>query len=199
MENLNQKCELCSMVSTHSQLDEKKVNHYFCQHHSLKDLQHKKSDIIKLLPLFGVFAFIFLLSFIRQLIHGAEFMMWMMDFMGIFFVVFGLFKLYDLNAFVEGFQTYDVVAKKFRGFGYVYPFIEIILGVTYLAGYMFVWQNLLAMILTGLGLYSVYKVLKNNQAIKCVCLGTLFNLPMTYVTLIENGVMFVMAVYMLFI
>ena len=112
-------------------------------------------------------------------------------------MVFGLFKLYDLKGFAEGFQTYDVIAKRFPKFGYIYPFIEIILGVMYLAAFMFIWQNFIALTLASFGLYSAYLALKNKEEIQCVCLGTFFNLPMTYITLLENGVMFGMALFML--
>lgn len=175
-------------------MDTKNITHYFCQHHSLKN---NKSNHTRLLPLFSIFALIILLSLIRQLLNGVDFMMWMMDFMGIFFVIFGLFKLYDLKGFVQGFQSYDVITKKIPQFGYAYPFIEILLGLTYLLGFMFVWQNLVALIFASFGLYSAYIALKNKDEIQCVCLGTFFNLPMTYVTLLENGVMFGMALFML--
>lgn len=192
----NQKCELCNMAATHSILDTKNTTHYFCHHHSLKNIQVKQSNHQKLLPLFYVFGLIIFLSLIRQFLNGIDFMMWMMDFMGIFFIIFGLFKLYDLSGFVEGFKTYDIIAKKFTVFGYAYPFIEILLGVMYLAGFMFMWQNIVALILAGLSIYSAYIAIRNKEEIQCVCLGTAFNLPMTNVTLIENGVMFVMALFM---
>jgi len=149
------------------------------------------------LPLYLVFLLIILLSLVRQFLFDLDFMIWMMDFMGVFFIIFGLFKLYDLKGFVTGFSTYDVIAKKWSGYGYLFPFIEIILGGMYFSGYMFLWQNLLALIISGLGIYSAYKVIKNNHGIKCVCLGTAFHLPMTNITLAENAVMFVMILFML--
>lgn len=197
MENLNQKCELCNMTATHSETDTKNVTHYFCQHHSLDNIKIQQSTHQRLLPLFSVFGLIILLSLVRQFLNEANVMVWMMDFMGIFFMVFGLFKLYDLKGFAEGFQTYDVIAKRFPKFGYIYPFIEIILGVMYLAAFMFIWQNFIALTLASFGLYSAYLALKNKEEIQCVCLGTFFNLPMTYITLLENGVMFGMALFML--
>lgn len=186
------------MVATHSAVDIKNITHNFCEHHSLKDIRVKQSNHQnqKLLPLFYVFGLIIFLSLVRQFMNGVDFMMWMMDFMGIFFIVFGLFKMYDLKGFAEGFKTYDVIAKRFTAFGYAYPFIEIGLGVMYLAGFMFMWQNIVALTLAGFGIYSAYVAINNKEEIQCVCLGTAFNLPMTNVTLIENGVMFAMALFM---
>ncbi len=205
MQNLNQKCELCSMQATHSEIDKEDTPHYFCEHHSLaKTDSHlnivggaKLNNTKKLTPLFLVIAGIFLLSLLRQFTGGIDFMIWMMDFMGVFFITFGLFKLYDLQGFVNGFQTYDVLAKRFPTFGYMYPFIEITIGMMYLMGFMFMLQNMFVVVLSGFGVYSAYKVIKNKEEIQCVCLGTVFNLPMTKVTLTENGVMFTMALFML--
>lgn len=154
-------------------------------------------SLSKFLPLYLVFLSITILSLIRQFLFGPDFMTWMMDFMGIFFMIFGLFKLYDLKGFVTGFSTYDVIAKKWIGYGYIFPFIEIFLGGMYLLGYMFLWQNLLALVISGLGIYSAYKVIRSKNKILCVCLGTAFNLPMTNITLIENTVMFAMVLFML--
>lgn len=202
------KCELCNMNATHSEMDIQNVEHFFCEHHSItKILPHSNSmnnigsvklnNTKKLTPLFLVIFGIFLLSLVRQYIEGINFMIWMMDFMGIFFITFGLFKLYDLKGFVEGFKTYDIIAKRFTVFGHVFPFLEIFLGAMYLLGFMFIWQNMIALTLAGFGLYSAYIVLKNKEEIQCVCLGTAFNIPMTYVTLLENGAMFIMVLFML--
>lgn len=197
MQNTNQKCELCNMLSTHNVTDEKNVTHYFCEHHSMKDIVKKEIKNKSLLPLFFVLLSISLLSLVRQFTSGISLGLWMMDFMGIFFITFGLLKLYDLKGFVQGFKTYDIIAKRFTAFAYAFPFIEITLGAMYLAGFMFLWQNITALIITSLGIYSAYAVIKKKEEVQCVCLGTFFNLPMTKVTLIENGTMFAMVLFML--
>ena len=58
---------------------------------------------------------------------------WMHDFMGLFLVVFSMFKFFDMEGFADGFQMYDLLAKPFRPYAYVYPFIELALGLGYLA------------------------------------------------------------------
>ncbi len=185
------------MLSTHNVTDEKNVTHYFCEHHSMKDIVKKEIKNKSLLPLFFVLLSISLLSLVRQFTSGISLGLWMMDFMGIFFITFGLLKLYDLKGFVQGFKTYDIIAKRFTAFAYAFPFIEITLGAMYLAGFMFLWQNITALIITSLGIYSAYAVIKKKEEVQCVCLGTFFNLPMTKVTLIENGTMFAMVLFML--
>jgi uncharacterized membrane protein len=188
------------MDATHSQTDAKNIQHHLCEHHSIKDLSLSKKNnqnkYQKLLPLFYVFLFIFIFPLIRQT-NGFNWMLYMMDFMGIFFLVFGLFKLIDLKGFVMGFQQYDFIARRFPAYGYAYPFIEIGLGVLYLMGYMFLWQNILVVILATIGIYTAYKYTDHKDDIRCVCLGTMFDLPMTWVTLSENALMLVMVLFMI--
>lgn len=193
-----QKCELCNMESTHSEKDGHGVNHFFCQHHSLKPSVVKANNKFQeLTPLLYVFLVILGLSSIRQIAAGINPMMFMMDFMGIFFIVFGLLKLVDLRGFVDGFQVYDFIAKRFRLYGYSYPFIEIAIGALYLLGIMFLWQNILVLILTSIGIYTAYKSINHEDQIRCVCLGTLFDLPMTWVTFFENALMLLMVIFMI--
>lgn len=208
MQNNKNKCELCSMDSIHSITDAENLTHYFCEHHSLENLSSKLDDnknkktpvkenkYKKLIPLVYVFLFIFSFPLLRQ-ISELNGMLYMMDFMGVFFLVFGLFKLIDLHGFVNGFQEYDFIAKRFKAYGYVYPFLEIGLGILYLLGLMFLWQNILVLFLAGIGIYTAYKYIDHADEIQCVCLGTIFKLPMTWVTLSENLLMFVMVIFMM--
>jgi hypothetical protein len=58
---------------------------------------------------------------------------WMHDFMGFFLVVFALLKVFNLSGFADGFQKYDLLARRFRAYALAYPFIELALGLGYLA------------------------------------------------------------------
>ncbi len=191
---------MCSMAATHSEMDMRKIEHFFCQHHNLKKLGEKNKNISlkKLTPLLWVFSTIFALSLFRQFTIGPSFFLFMMDFMGIFFLTFGFFKLLDLKGFVSGFKTYDFIAEKFPAYGYFYPFLEIVIGILYLSGSMYLLQNLIVLIISLIGMLTAYSSINHHEKIQCVCLGTIFNLPMTWVTLFENGLMFVMVIYMLF-
>ncbi|MCB0321673.1 MAG: hypothetical protein KDD60_12165, partial [Bdellovibrionales bacterium] len=82
-------------------------------------------------------------------------------------------------------------------YGWAYPFIELVLGVSYLTGILLVPAYIATIILLGVGAIGVLKVLLNKNSIQCACLGTVLNLPMTKVTLIENTTMVVMAALML--
>ena len=118
-------------------------------------------------------------------------------FMGGFFVAFSFFKLLDLAGFVDSFQSYDIVARTTRVYGYAYPFIELTLGVAYLTGIAPLITNLVTLAVMLVGIAGVTQALRQNRRIQCACLGTVFNLPMSKVTLFEDAIMAVMAACML--
>jgi len=122
----------------------------------------------------------------------------MLSFMGGFFLVFGGFKLLDVKGFAHGFQTYDVVAKRLPVYGVLYPFLELTLGFLLLL-HVAVWQaSLVALVISIIGMIGVGIKLRKREIIQCVCLGTVFDLPLTNITLFENLIMAVMALGMLF-
>jgi copper chaperone CopZ len=119
------------------------------------------------------------------------------DFMGLFFVVFSFFKLLDLKGFQDSFRGYDPLAKSLHFYGWIYPFVELALGVLFLMRLelqLALWLTLGILSITTVG---VIKVLTSKKQIQCACLGSVLNLPMTEATLIENAVMIGMAGWML--
>ena len=119
------------------------------------------------------------------------------DFMGLFFVVFSFFKFLDLKGFQQSFRRYDPLAKSLAFYGWVYPFVELALGVLFLMRLevqLALWLTLGILSITTIG---VIKVLASKKKIQCACLGSVLNLPMTEATLIENAVMIGMAGWML--
>lgn len=123
----------------------------------------------------------------------------MADFMGLFFITFGAFKLINYKAFIEAYQTYDIVAKKSKLYAMAYPFIEIGLGIAYLARFLLVPVNIITLVLMIIGSIGVLLALFKKQEFQCACLGTIINLPLTYITLIEDLAMAAMALIMLLI
>ncbi len=122
----------------------------------------------------------------------------MTDFMGMFFVVFGGFKLLDMKGFADAYATYDVIAKKSRLYAQIYPFLELVLGL----GYLFRWNvaglNWAALILMSVGSIGVLQAVRSKRKIRCACLGTKIKLPMTKITLLEDLLMAAMALGMIF-
>lgn len=120
-------------------------------------------------------------------------------FMGGFFIAFSFFKMLDLRGFADAYRSYDLVAKAWPGYGFVYPFIELGLGLAYLAAWQTFGVNLATAVIMGVSILGVIKAVTSKQTIRCACLGTVFNLPMSTVTIIEDGLMLAMAVTSLLI
>lgn len=159
--------------------------------------EEKKSDLQQLFPLFLIFAFItgasILLNYKPWDTSG-----FMLDFMGLFYVVFSFFKFLDLKGFPESFRMYDPVAKVVPVYGWIYPFIELALGLLFLMRIEVSIALIITLIILGITTIGVTKTLLSKKSIQCACLGTALKLPMTKATFIENSIMIVMAVIMLF-
>lgn len=121
----------------------------------------------------------------------------MNHFMGGFFLVFSFFKMLNLRGFAESYQSYDVVARAIPAYGYVYPFIELALGTLYLMNVAPFATNVATIVVMGVSSIGVLRALLRKQKIRCACLGTFFDLPMTSVTLFEDLLMAAMAGVML--
>jgi hypothetical protein len=121
----------------------------------------------------------------------------MLDFMGLFFIVFSFFKMLDLKNFPESFRMYDPLAKRVSIYGWIYPFIETILGLMFLMRFEIEIALIATLIVLTITTLGVTKTLLDKKSIRCACLGTALKLPMTEATFIENAIMIVMAILML--
>ena len=118
-------------------------------------------------------------------------------FMAGFFLVFSFFKLLDISAFADAYSGYDLLAKRWRGWALLYPFVELALGVAYLANFSPVATYWVTIIVMGFSAIGVVQAVLNKRSIECACLGTVFKLPMTIVTIVEDLGMVAMAAWML--
>ncbi len=123
----------------------------------------------------------------------------MLDFMGLFYIVFGFFKMLDITGFAVSFSMYDPVAKKIPIYGKIYPFIETVLGLLFLLRFEIKIALVLTVFILGITTIGVTKTLLSKTSIRCACLGTALKLPMTEATFIENAIMILMAISMLLI
>jgi len=117
----------------------------------------------------------------------------MNSFMGLFFVVFAFFKILDIPGFARAYQSYDVIAARWPTYGYVYPWIELGLGIAYLLHVWPIATNFITLIIMAIGTIGVVNAVLRKQQIQCGCLGTVFELPMSTVTIVEDVFMLVMA------
>ena len=160
------------------------------------DLTLKESKIKQLKPLFIILGYIFIASI------SLNYKNWnssyaMLDFMGLFYIIFSFFKILDIKGFSMSFRMYDPLAKKAPIYGYIYPFIEVLLGVMFLTRLEVNIALVITVIILGLTTIGVTQTLLNKRAIKCACLGTTLNLPMTEATFIENALMIIMALILI--
>lgn len=168
------------------------------KNNTVEEAEAEQVDYRRLYPLLLVFSYLIGFVLLSQLIAGRwNSMQAMQYFMGGFFVVFSFFKLLDLRGFAYSFSTYDLLAKRWLGYAYIYPFIELALGIAYLIGAELLTVNLITLSIVTIGTIGVAQAVFNKRAIQCACLGTVFNLPMTKVTLTENSIMIVMALGMI--
>ena len=120
-------------------------------------------------------------------------MEWMQHFMSGFFLVFSFFKLLNLKGFAESYMMYDVLAKRLPVWGYLYALIELGLGLAYLSNFNPLVTNSITFIVMSISIVGVLQSVLNKKKIQCACLGAVFNLPMSTVTIIEDALMIIMS------
>lgn len=152
--------------------------------HSIKDFY----------PLVGILVFVCILTVIGVSIFTQNAMN---AFMGYIFLVFGTLKVIKINSFVQAYQMYDVLAMRSKAYAYLYPFLELGFGLAYILE----WETKIVSAIVApimlIGAYGVYLKLRKKEQIPCACLGTVFKLPMTWVTLGEDVLMAGMAITIL--
>ena len=163
---------------------------------SLTPLEEDKSKLQQLKPLLII---LFYITTASVLLNYNEWFLgeFMLDFMGLFYIVFSFFKMLDLSGFKTSFAMYDPIAKKVPFYGKIYPFIETALGLLFLMRFEIDIALVSTLVILGITTIGVTKTLLDKKSIRCACLGTALKLPMTEATFIENAIMIVMAVLML--
>lgn len=160
--------------------------------------EEPRSFLVTYRPLLLVLAYLLGIVALVEIVAGSfDGLRAMRVFMGGFFVAFSFFKLLDLAGFVTSFQTYDILARRSTTYGYAYPFIELLLGILYLLNVAPLWVNGATILVMVIGLIGVSQALLQRREIQCACLGTVFNLPMSKVTFIEDALMAAMAAAMI--
>lgn len=163
---------------------------------SAMPIEEEKSKLQQLKPLLLI---IFYIATASVLLHYRDWSWsaFMLDFMGLFYIVFSFFKMLDLKGFPESFSMYDPLAKRVPAYGKIYPFIETVLGLMFLMRFEVNIALIITLVVLGITTIGVTKTLLDKKSIRCACLGTALKLPMTEATFIENAIMIVMAILML--
>jgi len=149
-------------------------------------------------PVLLIFAYLMVVTLLIQWVSGGfDLSTWMRHFMGGFFLVFSFFKLLNLKGFADSYAMYDIIAMRFKGWGFVYAFLELGLGLAFITNFYPTVTCLAMVVLMSVSIIGVLQSVLNKRKIKCACLGDVFNLPMSTITIIEDGLMIVMGVLML--
>lgn len=148
-------------------------------------------------PIFLIFGYITVITLLVQFSLGFEWMGWMRYFMAGFFLVFSFFKLMNIKGFAEGYGTYDIVAKKIPVWGWIYPFVELGLGIAFLLNLYPLATSIVTLVVMAVSSIGVIQSLLKKQRFQCACLGTVIRLPLSKVTLFEDLLMVAMSVVML--
>ncbi|WP_418314851.1 MauE/DoxX family redox-associated membrane protein [Piscinibacter sakaiensis] len=107
-------------------------------------------------------------------------------------------KLQDIESFSTMFLNYDLLARRWVRYGYLYPFAEGIAGVLMIGGVLNVLSIPLALFIGTIGALSVFKaVYIERRELKCACVGGNSKVPLGFVSLTENLMMVAMGLWML--
>jgi cation transport ATPase len=177
-------------------LSEKENNNVFSTTIESIETEEQKTKLQQLKPLLLILGYITVATI---LLHYKNWSLGeaMLDFMGLFYIVFSFFKMLDLKGFPESFKMYDPLAKRIPVYALVYPFIETALGLMFLMRFEVKIALIVTLVILGITTIGVTKTLLDKKSIRCACLGTALKLPMTEATFIENAIMIVMASLML--
>ena len=119
---------------------------------------------------------------------------YMISFMGVVFLLLSILKLIDIQGFVNMFTQYDLIAAKSKTYAYIYPFIELSLGLMYLFTFKIMFAAIITLLIMCVGAMGVGKNLLSKNKIKCACLGAKVKVPLTSFTLIEDSIMALMII-----
>ncbi len=150
-------------------------------------------------PILLIFFYITAVTVLVQFSNQQfDWMQAMRHFMAGFFLVFSFFKMLNLKGFAESYIMYDVLAKRIPAWGYFYAFVELGLGIAFLIDFNPYLTNVVTIVVMSISIIGVLQSVLNKKKIQCACLGAVFNLPMSTVTIIEDGLMIAMSGLMLF-
>jgi hypothetical protein len=203
-------------------VDESGLVHYFCHHHAPEGskkvegtqeqsdtpktlrIMKQESAFKKFLPLIVIFSVIILFTVFATYFHSIKMGGFQLDFamrmmMGSFFLIFGGFKIFNVKKFAEAYATYDILAMRSKVYSFVYPFLELALAFLYLANIGGMYRDIFTFLIMGISAIGVIKKLHQKEEIPCACLGMVFKVPMTWVTLAEDLLMAVEALIMIFL
>ena len=164
--------------------------YYFCS----EDCKDKFTSEKPKIPLDIILSVVIILLAIIVIVKG-----YMLPFMGIVFLILASLKLIDIKGFSQMFVQYDLIAKRSKAYSYVYPFIELALGLAFLFQFQVFTAAIVTVVVMSIGAIGIGKNLLSKNRIQCACLGAKIKVPLTRFTLVEDIVMAVMGAMIIFL
>jgi glutaredoxin len=150
-------------------------------------------------PVIALFAVSALMALATSYAFGADmFSMRTLElFIAISMCVLAMLKLQNIETFSAMFLNYDILARRWVPYSYVYPFAEALAGILMISGAL-TWLSVpIALFIGTIGGVSVFKaVYVDKRELKCACVGGSSNVPLGFVSLTENVLMVAMALWM---
>ena len=172
-----------------------------CNTQTVQENKDNENKFYKFYPLILTFIFIIGGACISQ--YNFDIWKWkvfMKNLMGIMLITFSYLKLLNPSGFKKSFSNYDYLAKYVPIYGYIYPFLELVLGLLYIVEIFPILINSLVIIIFTFNLIQVGIVLYQGKELECACMGSLgLKLPLSWVTILEDVFMIIMAIVMLLI
>ncbi len=153
----------------------------------------EKSDYTPLIIIIALIA----LASLAAALHPFSIRKFFESFMIGFFLAFSGFKFLDLKAFATSYKEYDLVAKRWPIYGYIYPFVELFFALAMLASFAVTFILLLEIVIMTISGFGVVLSKREGKEIQCACLGNLLKVPLTSVSLIEDFGMAALGVVLL--
>lgn len=150
-------------------------------------------------PVIALFAMTALMALAAsQAVHGTPFTLRAVQwFIGFSMTVLALLKLQNVESFATMFLNYDLLARRWVPYSYLYPFAEGLAGVLMIAGVLTWLSAPVALFIGTIGAVSVFKaVYVDRRELTCACVGGSSNVPLGFLSLTENLMMIAMAIWM---
>jgi glutaredoxin len=163
----------------------------------LKVADPEATSYVPVLAVFGAAAALALA--VSHFVHGSPFTVMAAEwFVAFAMVILAMLKLQDVEKFSAMFLNYDLLAKRWVPYSYIYPFAEFTAGAL-MAAHALDWLSIpLALFIGTIGAVSVfYAVYVQKRELKCACVGGSSKVPLGFVSLSENVAMVGMALWML--
>ena len=150
-------------------------------------------------PVIAVFATTFLMAIAAAygMTGGLPLALTIKLFIAFSMCVLAVLKLRDLFSFTNQFITYDLLARRWVRYAYIYPFAEALAGIGMIAGVLSPLVAATALTIGTIGAVSVFKaVYIDKRDLKCACVGGDSSVPLGFISLTENLMMAGMAIWM---